>query len=73
MALVHDTAIRNSLADLVVDAIDAGAGAMVALNFKHQRMFKYQPWRLQHRLLVMQPTVQQRQTPLSLTRTLQAV
>lgn len=27
MALTHVTAIRNGLADLVVDAIDAGAGA----------------------------------------------
>lgn len=27
MALTHVTAIRNQLADLVVDAIDAGAGA----------------------------------------------
>lgn len=27
MSLVHVVAIRNSLADLVVDAIDAGAGA----------------------------------------------
>ena len=27
MSLVHVTAIRNSLADLVVDLIDAGAGA----------------------------------------------
>ncbi|MCK5709072.1 MAG: hypothetical protein KAI07_00920 [Deltaproteobacteria bacterium] len=27
MALVHVTAIRNTLADAVVDAIDAGAGA----------------------------------------------
>jgi len=27
MAVTHSTTIRNSLADLVVDAIDAGAGA----------------------------------------------
>jgi len=34
MALVHDTAIRNSLADLVVDAIDAGAGANGRIEFQ---------------------------------------
>ena len=34
MALVHSTTIRNGLADYVVDAIDAGAGANGRLEFQ---------------------------------------
>lgn len=36
MALVHSTTIRNGLADYVVDAIDAGAGAALAWFLDHR-------------------------------------
>jgi hypothetical protein len=34
MALVHETTIRNGLADFVVDAIDAGVGANGRIEFQ---------------------------------------